>query len=446
MRAGDLFFELYQIDKIKEVYKEKLINKCSPGLDRVNRRIFEEQFDDNVTIINRKVLNGTYKFTSYKQKIISKGAGKEPRVISIPTIRDKITLIILKNIIVKTFGNEVTYSVIHRKISDIVNSIKQYNFDCFFKIDLSKYYDSIDQNLLLKRLKSRIKKKDVLNLIEKAIKTPTVEENYSKGSKKLNEKGIPQGLSISNPLASLYLSKFDKKHEKKNNYKYFRFVDDILILCCKKDLVRVKTGIECELEQQYFLKINQEKEDSGEIANNEISYLGYLISHNNISVRPSSVRKLELSIEKLFKEYAVYRKYNLNLFVWKLNIKITGLIKDGIKMGWVFFFSQITNEKVFFHLDWLVKKYIKRFKLENDLKGIKLKRYVRTYKEIRNNLHGTTYIPNLDKYSLDDQRDFIKDVLGIDTSTYSDIDIMEIFEKEAYKFAKELERDLQHFS
>lgn len=446
MRAGDLFFELYQIDKIKEIYNEKIINKCSPGLDRVNRRIFERQFDDNVTLINKKVLNGTYTFTRYKQKIISKGAGKEPRVISIPTIRDKVTLIIMKNIIVQTFGNEISYSVIHRIVSNIVDSINQYNFDCFFKIDLSKFYDSIDHDLLLKRLKSKIKKKDVLKLIEKAIKTPTVEESYSKGTKKHNEKGVPQGLSISNALASLYLSKFDKKHETKTHYKYFRFVDDILVLCYRKDFGRIKSGIERELEQQYLLKINKDKEESGEIANNKISYLGYLISHNNISVRPSSIRKLELSIEKLFKEYAVYKKYNRNLFVWKLNIKITGLIKDGNKLGWAFFFSQISDEKFLFHLDWLVKKYIKRFELEEDLKDIKLKRYVRTHKEIRNNLHGTTYIPNMDKYSVDDKRNFIENVLGIDTSSYSDEIIKDMFEKETYKFIKELERDLQHFS
>lgn len=171
-----------------------------------------------------------------------------------------------------------------------------------------------------------------------------------------------------------------------------------------------------------------------------------MISKDQISVRPSSVKKLELSLEKLFKEYAIYKKLGKELFIWKLNIKITGLIKDSKKRGWTFFFSQITNERVLFHLDWLIKQYIKRFNLEEDFEEIKIKKYVRTFKEIKNNLHGTTYIPNLDNFTVDDKRAFIEKVLGLPTTFFSDEVIEEMFDKETYKFIRELERDLQHFS
>lgn len=446
MRAGELFQVLFRIDNIKEVYFERVRSKSSPGLDRINRKHFEKNLEENINIIHKKVLNNSYEFTNYKQKLISKGAGKNPRVISIPTIRDKITLAIIKDILARTFGNEVSYSVIHKLIKDIVYSVKNSDFDYYLKIDLSQFYDSINHDLLIKRLRIKVRRTELINLIIKAIKTPTVEENYSRSKKLLNDKGVPQGLSISNVLASLFLSRFDLKHRTKSHYKYYRFVDDILILCYEKDYKRIKTAIENELEQKYLLRINREKEESGKIDGNNISYLGYLISKDNISVRQVSIRKLELALENLFKEYAVYKKYTKNLFVWKLNIKITGLIKDNNKMGWAFFFSQITDESVLFHLDWLIQKYIKRFKLDDDLQDVKIKKYVRTLKEINNNLHGTTYIPNLDKYSIDDKRIFIQNILGINVGKFNDVDINEIFEKESYKFIRELERDLQHFS
>lgn len=445
MRASDLFYEFYQIANIKKIYLDGLKNKYSPGIDRVNNRVFEKKLNENINIIHRKVLNGTYSFTNYKQKLISKGKEQNPRVVSIPTIRDRITLLIIKDIIAQTFGDKVSYSIIHKIIVDINESIHKYSYDYYFKLDVSKFYDSINQDLLMKRLKNKIRKKELLQLIERAIKTPTVEENYSKGIEKRNDIGVPQGLSISNILASLYLSNFDTKHKSKKNYRYFRFVDDILVLCNEKDFKRIKAKIEQELENKYFLHVNRDKEDNGTI-NRKISYLGYIISEDSILVRASSIRKLELSLERLFKEFAVYQKFSLELFVWKLNIKITGLIKNENKLGWVFFFSEVTDLEVFFHLDWLVKTYIKRFNLEEKLKTVKIKKYIRTYNEINKNLHGTTYIPNLDKYTVIEKRDFIENVLGMDVSHYDDNAINEIFEKKTFKFIKELEKDLQHFS
>lgn len=76
MRAFELFYELYKIENLREVYSERIKNNSSPGLDRINRRIFERELDKNLSIINSKVINGTYKFTKYKQKLISKGEGK----------------------------------------------------------------------------------------------------------------------------------------------------------------------------------------------------------------------------------------------------------------------------------------------------------------------------------------------------------------------------------
>lgn len=180
-----------------------------------------------------------------------------------PTIRDKITLAVMKNILAQIYNNEVSYSVIHRIINLIVGTLQNENYNHYFKIDLSQFYDTINHQILLSKVKSKIRKKAFIQLIERAIKTPTVEESYSKGLKKTNGVGVPQGLSISNILAGLYLSKFDKKHNNKIHYKYFRFVDDILILCHKEDFIGLKKAIEQELERKYLLKINKDKTESG---------------------------------------------------------------------------------------------------------------------------------------------------------------------------------------
>ncbi|WP_254844808.1 reverse transcriptase domain-containing protein, partial [Dickeya dadantii] len=81
-------------------------------------------------------------------------------------------------------------------------------FNSFIKFDVANFYPSIDHVKLISRLRKNIRDERVLKLIESAIKSPTV----SKASKKDKPSalGVPQGLSISNILATIYLSNIDK--------------------------------------------------------------------------------------------------------------------------------------------------------------------------------------------------------------------------------------------
>ncbi|WP_171251105.1 RNA-directed DNA polymerase, partial [Acinetobacter baumannii] len=87
------------------------------------------------------------------------------------------------------------------------------------------FYPSIDRKILLKKIRSKIRNKYFSNLLLDAL-NPSKKEFIS---------GVPQGLSISNILAHIYLIPLDKKLTSQFNIKYFRFVDDILILLDMRD-------------------------------------------------------------------------------------------------------------------------------------------------------------------------------------------------------------------
>ena len=127
------------------------------------------------------------------------------------------------------------------------------------------------------------------------------------------------------------------------------------------------------------LKVNN-KEDRGNL-NEGFEYLGYKLNVSMITVRDSSVLKIEQSIEKLFIDYMKSKDKNIKLLEWKLNLKITGFISKNNKYGWLFFFSQIDDKILlcFFKLDWLVNKFCKRYNLDNSLS---LKRFKRTKYDI----------------------------------------------------------------
>lgn len=443
MNTHDLFYAKFIPESIKNYYLNNVKRNASPGLDKVNTKYFEYKLDFYQKSISSKIFSGEYKFTPYKEKLIIKNKDKN-RQISLPTIKDKIVLGLLKEYLIEQYGAE-KYKIIQILIAELINNICNYN--SFIKIDIHDFYGSINHNRLEQTLQDKGILLEALELILKAIKNPTVSINRRSGLEK-NLCGIPQGIPISNILSYFYLEAFDEEYMQRKDILYFRYVDDILILCQSSQRELIKEQCIKLLKEDYGLSVSKEKCNCGEIKNG-FTYLGYKFDGKNISVRPSSIKKFEDSLQKIFERYTHLKKKNIDLFIWLLNLRITGCIHNNIKYGWLFFFSQINDKKLLFHLDWLIKKYIKRYKIDMSGCRIKVKRFVRTYSEITNNLHHTRYIPNFDNWSNEDKlwllNDICKQQMNEKTGWRME-DIEEHFLGMIYKRVKELERDLQHFS
>ena len=308
----------------------------------------------------------------------------------------------------------------------------------FIKLDIKSFYASINQDKLVRKVKHRIRKPEILHLIESAIQTESllipIKEIKKKEARTL---GIPEGLPISNALANIYLFDLDEKYRSNTNIKYWRFVDDILILLNKKDFSKIKKDIVDDIEK---LKLSfNDKADEGKITDG-FEYLGYRISSDLISVRKSSILKIEQSIQELF---GAVKDDNLKYIEWKLNNKITGFILDTNKYGWLFFYSQITDLNLLFHLDDLVQKFVVRYKLTGK---IKCKKFVRAYHEMRQALHETKYIPNFDDYSIEQKREILVAVYGEEAYSWNEKIVIQRFNLIMSREIRDIERDIENFS
>ncbi|SEJ59777.1 Retron-type reverse transcriptase [Propionispira arboris] len=413
-----------------------------PGLDCITKKYFENNLNQYIDCIYANIHNKIYKFTPYKEKLVIKSKNKT-RQISLPTIKDKLVLGVLKEVLLEIY-DEINYKLVQVTIYELANKIRLY--DGFIKIDISDFYGSIDHNLLMGILHKKIRKDNIRKLIKDSIENPTLSRGYSKKSIGLNKCGVPQGIPISNILASIYLKNLDQIYLEKDNIAYFRYVDDILILCNYSELSTIKEEITLELKDKYLLEINKNKLKSG-IVDDGFEYLGYNINKSDIRVRDISLKNFEKSLQSTFEEYQHLGRKNINLFIWDLNLKITGCINEKNKYGWLFFFSQINDEFVLYHLDWLIKKYIKRYNIIiPDNSKFKIKRFVRTYNEIIKNLHNTQYIPNFDKYTLNEMKNFLKEIHGMAIDGWEEELIKDKFKHIVYKKSRKLEKDIQSFS
>jgi len=449
MSASKLFKEKFGNNYLREIYQNKIAHKASPGLDRISRTAFEKKLPEYLTTITRKTKNGTYKFTPYLEKLLLKGRGKSPRVISIPTIRDKITLSIINQILTEVFSDKIETRLTQTIIEEIKTTVKLSEYDYFIKIDIKNFYDSIDQTILLNKIKKRVKKNEVIALIQKAIQTPTIAEGKQTKNKINPTVGVPQGISISNILANIYLSDLDRKFKKYKNIKYFRYVDDILIICNSSKRKKIADAITDELCNKLKLSLN-DKWNEGQLTS-EFDYLGYSYiklkgNYYGFTVKETNVLKLENSILKTFKEYK--QDKNSQQFIWKLNNRITGFVLDENKYGWLFFYSQIDNVAILYHLDWFVQKMCHIYKVDEGLRK-RVKKFVKAYFEIIKKRGKSGYIPNSAGFSIQEQKrtlQYIFDYKKSDLDKMSDSDITVHFKRKLYISVKDLDRDIQSFS
>lgn len=436
MQAAVAWKRLFTHDYLKRRYLEKVMPHPSVGLDKTTNRKFGESLDENIDLILRKVNSGTYSFTRYKMLLFSKGPNKYPRQICVPTVRDKLTLSVLNELIYQVYGDSCKTEMPQVLINRISQELPR--FDAFIKIDISSFYASIQHDILIRLLKRKIKKTEIISLIQKSIEndalTFPVKEKVSRVKR---DRGIPEGLPISNSLANIFLSAIDRTFSDNPKILFIRYVDDILVLLNESDIDQVKRQLIYEL-QKIGLNTNDKSLD-GRICNG-FEYLGYYISTQGISVRTSSKLKVEQSLEELINSF---KNHSKEYILWKLNLRISGFIYGNNKYGWMFFFSQITDESLLYRLDSLVNQLILRQKLDEDISP---KRFVRAYFEIKYSLHNTSYIPNFDKYSLDDKRELLTRIYHKDCSKASESVVHDLFNNIIAKEIRDIEKDVQAFS
>lgn len=449
--------EYFNIDYLKELFYSKIRKSKSKGIDKISVMDFEAKLEDNLEIIIRKILDGTYKFSPYLEILKLKGRNKHPRMISIPTVRDKIVLLTIKEILHSQFDESVNRKLPNNYIKDIKKYINENPGEKFFlKLDLEKFYDTINHEILLSKLNEHNIPELILNLIEKAILNITVPQNTKKNqySNFISKVGVPQGLSISNILAQIYLIDFDKTIEKRK-YFYQRYVDDILLLNSSEiTSFRVKNFTE-ELKK-LKLSVNESKTEQNSLNEKPFSFLSYSVESNKVSV---SEKNIEIFIRRVAAKITWFKdgyrneerrpEYLKNdeekfkvVFIEELNDMITGLIANNKNYGWLFYFSEITDIDLLFKLDKIIANFFVSLDAFKNKKPSNLKKLVRSYFAII--YKQSNYISNYDNLdTIRKKRNFLVFRGQISrTKNYTDEEIEYIFTKYQNRQINKIEQGL----
>lgn len=443
MTAARDFKKFYSKKWLKKLFDDVVRFKTAHGIDNVNSITFARELSSNIEIIQRKVFSGSYKFSQYREKLISRGPERLPRVISIPTIRDKLVQKSLSEILKSSYS--VQLPLLHSIINDVISIYHKGSFDSFLRVDVKDFYPSIVHSILIKEIGKKVRKKEIINLISGSISQKTV-SHPSKGDKTCCNKGVPQGLSISNILANIYLIPIDKKYNLNPNLKYFRYVDDILIFCNEIDTEKIYNELHEDCSKIGLILHEKDAENSSKTSSGKLadgfSYLGYEFVGRNITVRKKSIDNFRMSIISILTNYKHSRNKDIDQLLWVLNLRITGCIFNKSKYGWLFFFSQINDLSLLGSLDHFVGSQLARFGLAD----VAPKSMLRTYHEMTKNLNHSTYIPNFDKFPVSEKKRILTEVFKVKNVPSDPQEILLQFNKRIYKLVSDLERDLGRVS
>ena len=164
---------------------------------------------------------------------------------------------------------------------------KIWNNYYILKMDIAKYFDNIDKNILLEILRKRIKDENVLWLIQEILYV----------SKR--EKGLEIGNYTSQMFANIYLNEVDWFVKQELNIKYYsRYMDDSVILVkTKQEAINVLEKIKKYLKENLKLELNRKTQIFKSMQG--VNYCGYKINEYRIKIRDKGKKKLKKKIKYL---------------------------------------------------------------------------------------------------------------------------------------------------
>lgn len=255
-----------------------------------NNDIWELRFNWNERKfkILEELNTGTYKFDTVKEIII------DAQVYEIWAAQDAVVLEALTTLLNEKYNITSECNSHHLKgkggvksaVNKVLSGAKRYKY--FYKSDIKKYYASIDHDVLLNILKSKIPERSVISILYQFLKRTRYRDGYYKSTLK----GICRGSSLSPILGALYLEEMDKCMKNTKNILYVRYMDDWVIMCDNRWKFKRIIKKVFRILDSLKLEIAYEKTMVGKTKTKCFDFLGFNIGIDGLKVAKISVRKL----------------------------------------------------------------------------------------------------------------------------------------------------------
>ena len=302
----DLLGKILEKDNLNRAYKRVKANKGAPGVDGMTIEEALPWLKEHNRELVERIRKGKYTPSPVRRVEIPKPDGGK-RKLGIPTVIDRIIQQAMSQQLTPIYEplfseNSFGYRP-GRGAKDAIGRIKEYAEQGYTRavvVDLSKYFDTLNHDILLNLLRKQVKDERVVQMIKRYLKSGVMEDGVAERT----EEGSPQGGNLSPLLSNVYLNEFDWEFQKRG-VPCVRYADDIVLLSkSERAAKRLLETSRKYLERTLKLKVNQEKSRVVSVfAIKNFKFLGFALGRNRkgvyVRVHPKSWKKFKRRLREL---------------------------------------------------------------------------------------------------------------------------------------------------
>lgn len=365
--AANLMEKVCTRANLNKAYKRVRSNKGAPGVDGMTVQELGDWIRPHKEQLVGSLLDGSYQPQPVRKVEIPKaGKGNETRMLGIPTVVDRVVQQaihqVLETIYDPTFSESSYGFRPGRKAHEAVKAAKAYvetgHVWCV-DIDLEKFFDRVNHDILLSRLARKIEDKRLLKIIRRFLEAGIMENGICSD----RHEGTPAGGPLSPLLSNILLDELDKELEKRG-HKFCRYADDQNVYVkTRRSGERVFKSIKQFLDLKLKLKTNDRK--SAVALANERKFLGYRVQlEGRLTLAPETVRRVKDKVRELTGRN---RGRSFEVVIKELNVYL---------LGWLNYYKLVEGDSIWRRLDSWIRRKLRCYKLKQKKGGSTIANYL----------------------------------------------------------------------
>jgi RNA-directed DNA polymerase len=347
--TDDLIERIVDPANLETAWRNVKGNHGAPGPDGVTIECFPETIVALWPEIRRQLLEGTYQPGAARRKSIPKPDGSE-RHLGIPNVIDRLIQQAILQILTPIFDPDFSESSYgfrpkrsaHGAVKQIQATIRDGYRHCV-DMDLSKFFDRVQHDVLLIRVSRKVHDKRLLKLIGRYLRAGVMVE----GTHQETPEGTMQGGPLSPLLANVLLDDFDKVLESRG-LRFVRYADDFLVFTKTAIAAkRVYLSVERYLTRRLKLVVNHQK--SRVCSTNGVEFLGYQFHgySGQIRVSPKKIAKLNERLHEILNR-------NRGMSMTNRLHELRQYLR-----GWIGYFALEQRKTIFVDLDKRIRRLLR---------------------------------------------------------------------------------------
>lgn len=301
--AESLLERILHRDNLNAAYKRVKQNGGAAGVDGMTVDEMLPFLREHREVFIASIRNGRYKPRPVRRVEIPKPDGGV-RLLGVPTVIDRMVQQAIVQVLQPIFEPKFSDSSYgfrpKRSAQQAIIQAKEYYDEGYTQvvdIDLAKYFDTVNHDVLMRLVGKEVKDKTVLKMIRGFLKSGVMEN----GLVSPTSEGTPQGGNLSPLLSNIYLTEFDRMLEDRG-HKFVRYADDCNIYVrSRRAAERVMGNCTKFLEGKLKLKVNREKSQVGSPL--KLKFLGFSLCKlgKKTGIRPhaKSLQRFKKTVRQL---------------------------------------------------------------------------------------------------------------------------------------------------